>query len=172
MPNFQAIKISIEWYNTKNRNISFEYPNKSLLKSRYPQKNPEIQKSQTLKNPSIIPVTWNQEYPPGAPGSSGPLNHLYIPSLTEKVFLSLPSIDKYYPFHTPSLELCISFNCCKCTGLLNMKYITKPENFLDFLTAQDPFVAFLGILQTGMRFPYPFIVIISLACISCETHNL
>ena len=54
-----------------------------------------------------------------------------------------------------------------------MKYITKPENFLNFLRAQDPFVAFLGILQTGMRFPYPFIIIISLACIiSCETHNL
>ena len=37
MLNFQAIIIkipeSIKWYNTKNRNISFEYPQKSLLKS-------------------------------------------------------------------------------------------------------------------------------------------
>ena len=27
----------------------------------------------------------------------------------------IPSIDKWYPFNTPCLELCISFNCCKCT---------------------------------------------------------
>ena len=27
----------------------------------------------------------------------------------------LPSIGKWYHFHVPSLELCILFNCCKCT---------------------------------------------------------
>ena len=26
-----------------------------------------------------------------------------------------PSIDKWYPFHIPCLELFILFNCCKCT---------------------------------------------------------
>ena len=25
-----------------------------------------------------------------------------------------PSIDKWYPFYIPCLQLCISFNCCKC----------------------------------------------------------
>ena len=24
------------------------------------------------------------------------------------------SIDKWYPFHIPSLEICFPFNCCKC----------------------------------------------------------
>ena len=27
----------------------------------------------------------------------------------------IPSIDKWYPCHTPCLELCIPFKCCKCT---------------------------------------------------------
>ena len=27
----------------------------------------------------------------------------------------IPSIDKWHHFHIPSLELCILFNCCKCT---------------------------------------------------------
>ena len=27
---------------------------------------------------------------------------------------SIPSIDKWYPFHTPCLKPCIPFNCCKC----------------------------------------------------------
>ena len=48
-----------------------EYPKKSLLKSGHPknyfpntQKIPES-KISNPKNPSIIPVTWNPEYPPG-----------------------------------------------------------------------------------------------------------
>ena len=93
----------------KNRKISFEYPNKSLL-NQATQKESQNQKFQTQKNPSIIPVTWNPEYPL-AP--QGPMNPFCI-----------PSIDKYYPFHIPSLEHCISFNCCKYTGLnfnINMK---------------------------------------------------
>ena len=37
---------------------------------------------------------------------------LYIPFLTEKVApFCIPSIDKWYPCHIPSLELCIPFNC-------------------------------------------------------------
>ena len=36
--------------------------------------------------------------------------------LREKVPLpyTVPSIDKWYPFQIPSLELCITFSCCKC----------------------------------------------------------
>ena len=41
----------------------------------------------------------------------------YIFLLREKVRLPyrVPSIDKWYPFQIPSLELCITFSCCKCT---------------------------------------------------------
>ena len=71
-PNFLAIKFpeSIKWYNTKNRNISFEYPKKFLLKSSYPkstcqnftsQTNPKIENFKPKTVPSIIPVTWNLE---------------------------------------------------------------------------------------------------------------
>ena len=73
MPNSRAIKFleSVKWYNTKNRNISFECPKKSLLKASYPKntcqnfptpKNPEIENFKPPKKPSIIPVAWNPEY--------------------------------------------------------------------------------------------------------------
>ena len=39
----------------------------------------------------------------------------FIPFLLQKRFpFSKPSIAKLYPFHLPSLELCIPVNCCKC----------------------------------------------------------
>ena len=47
----------------------------------------------------------------------------YIPLLTE---------NKWYPFHLPSLEFCILFNCCKCTVL------NKLENQKIFLTFPQP----------------------------------
>ena len=47
----------------------------------------------------------------------------YIPLLTE---------NKWYPFHLPSLEFCILFNCCKCTVL------NKLENQNIFLTFPQP----------------------------------
>ena len=70
--NFLTIKFpaSIKWHNTKNRNISFEYPKKSLLKSSYPkstcqnfpsQKNPKIKNFKPKTVLSINPVTWNPE---------------------------------------------------------------------------------------------------------------
>ena len=51
-------------------------------------------------------------------GSTPGSNHLplYIPFWgAEKEPLSHPFIDKWYPFHVVSLELCIPFNCCKYT---------------------------------------------------------
>ena len=41
----------------------------------------------------------------------------YIFLLIEKVPLPypVPSIDKWYPFQKPNLELCVTFSCCKCT---------------------------------------------------------
>ena len=38
----------------------------------------------------------------------------------------------WYPFHIPGLELCFSFNCCKCIVFKIYETITKPERFLDF----------------------------------------
>ena len=67
---------SINWYNTRNRNISIEYPPKSLLYQatekntcqNFPTpKNTEIENFKPPKNPWIIPVTWNPEYPPPPP---------------------------------------------------------------------------------------------------------
>ena len=43
-------------------------------------------------------------------------------------FTYLLLTDHWYPFHIPSLELCIPFNCCEYT-------VFKTEHFLDFLTA-------------------------------------
>ena len=57
----------------------------------------------------------------------------YIPFLIKKKypFGSIPSIDKWCPFHIPSLQLCISFNCCKCTFFMTWINL-KPERFLEF----------------------------------------
>ena len=55
--------------------------------------------------------------------------YIHVPFLTVKVPLLLPSIHNWYPFHIPSLELCIPFNCYKCTCLFTKEY-TKPECFL------------------------------------------
>ena len=55
--------------------LSFEYPKKPLLKPSYPKhylpnfSYPQKSRNwefQTQNNPSIIPVTWNSEYPPWA----------------------------------------------------------------------------------------------------------
>ena len=57
----------------------FEYPQRSLLKSSHSQKilykfpypkKSKNRRSQTQRSPSIIPVTWNPEYPPPPPPGS------------------------------------------------------------------------------------------------------
>ena len=61
----------------------------------------------------------------------------YIPFLIKKKypFRSIPSMDKWYPFHISCLELCIPFNCCKC--IFFMTWINlKPERFLEFSSPQ------------------------------------
>ena len=60
----------------------------------------------------------------GSAARSNPLP-FYIPFLTENE--SIPSIDKWYPFHIPILELCFPYNCCKCSFFkiwINHKTIT------------------------------------------------
>ena len=72
-PNHKNFPESIKWYNTKIEPFSFEYPKKSHLKSSYPKRLvPKCSylkaswnwKFQTQKNPSIVAVIWNPEYPP------------------------------------------------------------------------------------------------------------
>ena len=90
-----------------------------------------------------------------------PLTLLYTTLIDRKVPLSYTSY-----WRVPYLQLCISFNCRKCTVLK----ITKPERFLDFFTAIKciclPFRAFLPTEMTDFptlshtlttKNPYPFI---------------
>ena len=73
MPNFRPIKFREEQRGRYTRKLSYYNPPKSLLKSSYqkkylpkfsyPKKSWNL-KFQTQKNPSIISVTWNNEYPP------------------------------------------------------------------------------------------------------------
>ena len=53
----------------------------------------------------------NREAPP-----RGPIPYPSIYNLSRKRYpFGIHSIDKWYPFHIPCLELCIPFNCCKRT---------------------------------------------------------
>ena len=48
----------------------------------------------------------------------GPIHYPFINHFSRKRHpfrIPRPSIDKWYAFHIPCLELCIPFNCCKCT---------------------------------------------------------
>ena len=44
----------------------------------------------------------------------------------------ITSIDKWYPFHLLSWQLCFSFNCCKCAVFKIWMNPAKPERFFDF----------------------------------------
>lgn len=43
--------------------------------------------------------------------------------------------DRWYPFDTPGLEHCISFNCYKICTVLKYEINPKPGNVLDFFIA-------------------------------------
>ena len=50
------------------------------------------------------------------PGGGGATPYPFIYHLSRKRSpFRLPFIDKWYSFHIPCLELCVPFNCCKCT---------------------------------------------------------
>ena len=70
----------------------------------------------------------------------------YIWLLAEKETLSytVPSIDKWYPFHMHSLKRWIPLNCRKC---MCSKYekITKLGNFLGFFTVINSSISPLGL---------------------------
>ena len=66
---------------------------------------------------------------------------------------------QWYPFHMPSLELCIPLDCCKCTVFkIRTNHKTRPFTHLFSQACNasvSPFWAFLP-YRNG-SFPYPFI---------------
>ena len=68
--------------------------------------------------PFVINVTSVERVKLGAGRGSAPRSSplpFYIPFFTKRYPSRIPSIDKWCPCHIPCLELCIRFNCCKCT---------------------------------------------------------
>ena len=79
-PSLKNFQIALNDITRKTETLVLNTPKKSLLKSSYPKKNtwPKFSYPQKIpkfknnistpppptKNPSIIPVTWNLEYPP------------------------------------------------------------------------------------------------------------
>ena len=62
----------------------------------------------------------------------------------------IPSIDKWYPFHIPGLELCI-LNCCKCTVFEKWIHHKTRTHLVNI-----PLI--VGLFTDGNAiFPYPFI---------------
>ena len=71
----------------------------------------------------------------------------------------IPSIDKWYPSHLPSLECCIPFNFCKCTifEIIWKNYNTRKFSRLFYSHKFFP-LALLGLYKDGMtNFPTLFL---------------
>ena len=62
--NYAARALPLLFNTPKKIPTQIKLPQKILAKFSYPKKS-RNRKFQTQKNPSIIPVTWNPEYPPG-----------------------------------------------------------------------------------------------------------
>ena len=70
----------------------------------------------------------------------------------------ITSIDKWFPFRMPGLELCLPLNCCKCIVFkIWINHKTRTFSRL-FHTHKTHLLALLG-LSTDRhdKFPYPFI---------------
>ena len=70
----------------------------------------------------------------------------------------ISSIDKWYPFHIPSSEFGIPFNCFKCTVLkILINHVTKTFSGL-YLSHEIHLLALLSLfIRPNDRFPYPLI---------------
>ena len=71
----------------------------------------------------------------------------------------IPFTDKWHPFHIPSLELCIPFNCCKCTFLyiwMNRKTRKRSRLFHCHGILPKPLTS-LYFTDQNPIFPYLFI---------------
>ena len=92
---------------------------------------------------------WHPAIQGGSAPRSNPLP-FYIPFLTEKVPLQYTFYWHWYPFHNPSLELCILLNCCKCTVFkIWINHKTRPFTLL-FSQLWYICKPFLGFLPTEM----------------------
>ena len=98
---------------------------------------------------------WHPAIQGGSAPRSNPLP-FYIPFLTEKVPLQYTFYWHWYPFHNPSLELCILLNCCKCTVLkIWINHKTRPFTLL-FSQLWYICQPFLGFFQPKWQFSLPF----------------
>lgn len=95
----------------------------------------------TFRSQLLLPYITRFSWSPGffflrggsAPRSNHfPLIHYF---LQKRHPFRIPSKEDWYPLHIPSLQLCISFNCCNCTAFkiwTNPK--TRTERLLDLFT--------------------------------------
>ena len=68
----------------------------------------------------------------------------------------IPSNDKWYPFHTNSLELYVPFNYCKCTVFKMWMNDSKTTMFLNFFTALKCIcLPFLGLFTDLINGKFP-----------------
>ena len=94
----------------------------------------------------------------GSAPRSNPLPFYQYHFLRKRYPFRITSIDQWYPFHIPCIELCIPFNCCKCTVFyigINHKNRTVSRRYK---AKQFICLALLGpFTDPNDRFPYPFI---------------
>ena len=95
---------------------------------------------------------------PWVPAPYPPIKYFWI----EKVSLPfpVPSIDKWYLFQIPRLELCLIFSCCKCTAFkLWINHKTGQEIFSTFSQPWNPSVSPFRFFYKPKwpRFLYPLI---------------
>ena len=94
-PSHKNFHRALKWYNTKNRNISFKYPPKSLLKSSYPKKsrNPKFQTPKPFNHPrhlksGVLPLGRT------IPGNYGPF---FLPQKTVWLYGNLTTtVDMFW----------------------------------------------------------------------------
>ena len=73
------------------------------------------------------------------------------PVVRQKKYLRIPSIDKWYPLHIPSLDFCIPFSCCKCIVFKRWINHKKNRRILDcFIAIRCICKPFRIFLQTKM----------------------
>ena len=58
---------------------------------------------------------YSQQFLNGEASPRGPTPYPFWHFSWNKCPFRIPTIDKWYSFHIPCLELCSPFNCCKCT---------------------------------------------------------
>ena len=108
-----------DWW-SEQLGFRFELPENSKKKPEY-SRNRDSMCSQTslilTKQQTPGGGDYSIKFLYGEAPPRGPTRYPFIYYFSRKRYsFSIPSIDKWYPFHIPRLELCIplSFNCWKC----------------------------------------------------------